>query len=50
MAEPYILVKLTEREKRLIEELRKLAYGEVVVYIQDKEPVRIEKRLESVKL
>jgi len=26
MAEPYILVKLTEREKHLIEELRKLCF------------------------
>lgn len=45
----YIVFKVTQRERRLIEELRKLAYGEFKVYIQNKEVVRIEK-LESVKL
>ena len=41
---------LTEKELRLIEELRKVAFGQVVIYMQDGEPLRIERIKESFKL
>jgi hypothetical protein len=43
-------MELTEREKKLIEQLRTVSFGEVVVYMQDSQPVRIEKVKTSIKL
>lgn len=43
-------MELSEKEKHLIEQLRKVNYGEVVVFMQDSQPVRIEKVKESIKL
>ena len=44
------IIKLNEKERNLIEYLRQVAYGEVIIFMQDNEPVRIEKVKESVKL
>ena len=41
---------LTEKERKLIELLRQIAYGQVVIFLENKQPVRIEMIKESVKL
>ncbi len=46
--EPYF--KISHREQRLIEELRKIPYGEVTVFQENSQPVRLKKVIESVKL
>ncbi len=43
-------MELTEKERKLIEYLRKIPFGEVLVIMHDGEPVRVEKALEKVKL
>jgi len=43
-------MELTDKEKKLIIELRKLPYGQVVIFVENSQPVRIEKIKESVKL
>lgn len=41
---------LTEKEKNLIRILREMDYGEVKIFVQDKQPVRIEEVRKSIKL
>lgn len=41
---------LTDKEKKLIQVLRKIDYGEVKIFVQDKQPVRIEEVIKSIKL
>jgi hypothetical protein len=41
---------VTEKEKRLIEELRKVEYGKVVVFMEASQPQRIERTIASIKL
>ena len=41
---------LSNRERKLIELLRETQYGQVVIYLEHSEPVRIEKVKESIKL
>ncbi len=41
---------LSDKEKLLIEELRKIQYGNVTVYLQHGQPIRIERVLESIVL
>ncbi len=41
---------LHEKEKRLLEFIRRLGYGELVIKVQDGLPVMIEKATEKVKL
>ena len=41
---------LSEKEKKLIEIIRKVDFGEVVIHLENKEPVRIEKIKQSIKL
>mgnify|MGYP001581960178 CR=1 len=43
-------ILLTEKEKKLIEILRTVSYGQVVIHLEKGEPVRIEQIKESVKL
>jgi len=43
-------IELSDKELRLIEELRKIKYGELVVFLQDGQPIRIEKAIKSIKL
>lgn len=43
-------IELHEKEKRLIEFIRRLKYGEVVIKVQDGLPVLIERATEKVKL
>jgi len=43
-------MELTEKEKKLIGEIRKYPFGQVVIYMENGQPVRIEKIKESVKL
>lgn len=42
--------KLTEKEKKLVKILRGIDYGEVKIFIQGKQPVRIEELTKSIKL
>ena len=39
----------TEKEKRLIEMIRELGYGEVRIFVADGQPVRAEEIKKSVK-
>lgn len=43
-------IELSEKEKKLIELLRTVAYGQVIIYQEKGEPVRVEMIKESVKL
>jgi hypothetical protein len=45
-----ITIEVSEKEKRLIEEIRNYPYSEMNVIVLNKEPIRIEKIVESVKL
>jgi len=45
-----IRVIIRERENTLLEELRKIGYGRVTIFIENGQPVRIEEALKSVKL
>jgi hypothetical protein len=42
--------RLTEKERKLIEMIRALKYGEMRIIIQESEPVRIEELKNSIKL
>jgi len=42
--------RLDDKEKRLIEFIRRLGYGEIVIKVQDGLPVLIERATERVKL
>jgi len=46
----YTSQKLHEKEKRLLEFIRRLGYGEITIKVQDGLPVMIEKATEKVKL
>ena len=41
---------LTEKEKKLIELLRQIPFGEVHVHMADGQPVRVEEIKKSIKL
>lgn len=42
--------ELHDKEKRLLEFIRQLGYGEIVIKVQDGLPIMIEKAMEKVKL
>ena len=43
-------IVLNEQEKRLIELLREIGYGEVTVYVKDHHPYRVEQVRKSIVL
>ena len=43
-------LKLTEQERKLIEIIRNLEFGEVRIVVNDKKPTRIEEIKKSIKL
>ncbi len=45
-----VAVQLTAKESRLIKEIRKVPFGEIVVIMHDYQPVRIERVREKVQL
>jgi hypothetical protein len=45
-----IAMLLTEKEKRLIEELRKIKFGEVMVIQAEGQPVEIDRVKEKIRL
>ena len=45
-----VALLVTEKEKKLIEELRKIRYGEVVVIQVEGQPVEINKIKEKIRL
>lgn len=42
--------KLHEKERRLLEFIRRLRYGEITIKVQDGLPVMVERATEKVKL
>lgn len=42
--------RLDDKERRLLEFIRQLGYGEVVIKVQDGLPVMVERATEKVKL
>ncbi|WP_083191798.1 DUF2292 domain-containing protein [Thermoclostridium stercorarium] len=46
----YTSQKLHEKEKRLLEFIRRLGYGEITIRVQDGLPVMVERVKEKVKL
>lgn len=42
--------ELTEKEKKLIQIIREVDYGEIKILVQDRQPVRIEEVTKSIKL
>ncbi len=52
MAEQYSDAKLVlnEQEKRLIQMIREMEYGELHIYVSDSKPVRAEEIKKSIKL
>ena len=44
------IIELSDKECKLIETLRAILYGEVTVFMQDGQPVRIEELRKSIKL
>ncbi|MDR0862624.1 MAG: DUF2292 domain-containing protein [Oscillospiraceae bacterium] len=45
-----IVLSVTEKEKNLIEYTRNIEWGEIHVFVQNGEPVRVEKTTTSTKL
>jgi len=43
-------IVLTEKEKRLIEVLRELSYGQITIFLENGQPVRVVEALKSIKL
>jgi len=43
-------IMVSDREKKLLELIHKVGYGQVVIYLEAGQPVRIEKIKESIKL
>lgn len=43
-------IMISEKEQRLLELIHKIGYGQVVIYLEAGQPVRIEKIKESIKL
>ena len=41
---------LSESEEKLLEKLREISFGRVIIFIENKIPVRIEEIRESIKL
>lgn len=43
-------LKFTDKEKRLVKQIRKLGFGEIKIIVQDGIPIRIEEMKKSIKL
>ncbi len=43
-------LELSEKEKKLITMIRSLGFGEIRIFVQDKQPVRVEEFTKSIKL
>lgn len=50
MNEKDINLKLTSREKKLIELIRNTEFGEINIIVQNSEPIRVEELKRSIKL
>ena len=46
----YVIIELSDKEHSLIEYLRQVPYGEVVIIMHNRQPVRIERTKEVVQL
>lgn len=45
-----VMMELSEREAHLIDELRMLPFGKVLIHMENNQPVRIEEIRENIKL
>jgi len=45
-----VTIEISRQEHRLLEELRKIPFGEVAIFMRDGEPARIELVKESIRL
>lgn len=45
-----INLELTSREKKLIEIIRSMEFGEINIIVQNSEPIRVEELKRSIKL
>jgi Uncharacterized small protein (DUF2292). len=43
-------IPVSEKEEKLLELIRAVKFGEIKVFIQESEPIRVEKITESIKL
>ena len=43
-------MQLNEREEKLISLIRDLGFGQVVIYVSDGQPIRIEEIRKSIKI
>ncbi len=43
-------IDVSEKEKKLIELIRVTGYGEIIIMVQNTEPVRVEEVKKSIKL
>lgn len=43
-------IDVSEKEKKLIELIRVTGYGEIIILVQNMEPVRVEEVKKSIKL
>lgn len=50
MNEIDINLELTSREKKLIELIRSMEFGEINIIVQNSEPIRVEELKRSIKL
>ncbi|MFZ7103929.1 MAG: DUF2292 domain-containing protein [Peptococcaceae bacterium] len=41
---------LSEKEEKLIQLIRSIPYGEIKIFIQDNQPIRVEEIKKSIKL
>ncbi len=48
--EKRVTIQVTEQEKRVLEMMRAIAYGEIRILINAEKPVRVEEIRRSVKL
>lgn len=40
-------MELTDKEKKILEAIRKVKFGEVIVYIEDNKPVRVKETVNT---
>ncbi|MBU5425912.1 DUF2292 domain-containing protein [Tissierella pigra] len=50
MNDKNVSLRLTDKEKNLIELIRNTEFGEIKIIIQNSEPVRVEELKKSIKL
>ena len=44
------IIEISDKEKKLLKLLKEIGYGEVVIFLQDGQPIRVEETKKSIKL